>query len=187
MNFDTNIGVICGRWQPFHRGHQEYLLAAASRSKRLLVGITNPDSAQVFNTKACLHRSSRAANPFSYYERLLMISAAAEEMGIQDKLIGCIPFPLGNSNVLASYVPPSATIYVTIYDDWGREKLKLLQQAGWFTKVLWTRTDKERFTSGSEIRELMRRGEPWMHLVPDSVARVINHLNLMGERSPNEN
>ena len=36
-------GMIHGRFQPFHTGHLEYLVAAAARCERLVVGITNPE------------------------------------------------------------------------------------------------------------------------------------------------
>ena len=40
------LGMIHGRFQPFHLGHLAYLRAAAKRAERLLVGITNPDRAR---------------------------------------------------------------------------------------------------------------------------------------------
>ena len=34
------LGMIHGRFQPFHNGHLEYMVAAAARCTRLAVGIT---------------------------------------------------------------------------------------------------------------------------------------------------
>jgi len=42
------LGMIHGRFQPFHTGHLEYLVAAAGRCRRLAVGITNPEGFPVY-------------------------------------------------------------------------------------------------------------------------------------------
>ena len=39
--------MIHGRFQPFHKGHLEYLAGAAERSDEVFVGITNPDPARI--------------------------------------------------------------------------------------------------------------------------------------------
>jgi len=78
-------------------------------------------------TSANSHRSACSANPFSYYERMLMISDITMEIGIESKLIGFVPFPLTTPSLLSSYLPADATIHLTIYDDWGRQKYKILQ------------------------------------------------------------
>jgi cytidyltransferase-like protein len=39
--------MIHGRFQPFHRGHLEYMRGASERCDELWVGITNPDPARV--------------------------------------------------------------------------------------------------------------------------------------------
>ena len=68
--------MIHGRFQPFHHGHLAYLTAAAARCERLLVGITNPDRLRTRPEADDPKRHLPEANPFTYTERLLMVTAA---------------------------------------------------------------------------------------------------------------
>ena len=87
----TDWGMIHGRFQPFHNGHLEYLLAAAARCDRLLVGITNPDRLRTRPEPEDPVRHLPESNPFTYTERLLMTEAAAGAAGLE---ITVIPFPM---------------------------------------------------------------------------------------------
>ena len=71
-----------GVFKLLHNDHLEYILAAKARCKRLVVGITNPDPTLTREDAADRNRSSRTANPLSYYERMLMTEAALLEAGV---------------------------------------------------------------------------------------------------------
>ena len=45
----------------------------------------------------------------------------------------------------------------------------MLESLGCDVEVMWQRTDAERLTSGTEVRDLIRAGKPWEHLVPPFV------------------
>jgi nicotinamide mononucleotide adenylyltransferase len=89
-----------------------------------------------------------------------------------------VPFPINYPHLLKYYVPLDANFFVTVYDDWGREKVKILEQLGVEVEVMWERTLSERLTTGTEVRKLIAIEEEWQHLVPQAVARIIRDLKL---------
>ena len=168
------VAVVHGRFQPLHIGHLEYLLAGARRAARLIVGITNPDPWQSVAEPTDPHRGEPESNPFTFYERYLMVEAALCEHDVTGFRI--VPFPHGFPERLHHYVPADALLLFTIYDAWGEEKARRLSGLGWRTEVMWRRTAK--VTSGTELRRRMREGAGWDHLVPAGTASVIRELRL---------
>ena len=167
----ADVAVVHGRFQPLHLGHLEYLLAGKRRCRLLVVGITNPDPWQIKVEPASPHRNAGTANPFTYYERHLMVEGALREAGVPDDEFRIVPFPHSFPERLHHYLPDDALLLLTIYDSWGEEKLRRFQQLGRPTEVLWRRT--ETVTSGTDIRRRVVAGEPWEHLVPKATAEVV--------------
>lgn len=170
----VDVASVHGRFQPLHLGHVEYLLAGAARCRILVVGITNPDPWQVRAEPTAPHRGDRSANPFTYYERMLMIEGALRESGLPDTAFRIVPFPHGFPERLHHYLPDDAHILLTVYDQWGEEKARRFQELGRRTRVLWRRDST--VTSGTDLRRRLAAGEPWEHLVPPATARVIESL-----------
>jgi len=167
------IGVIHGRFQMLHIGHMEYLLAGKERCDYLLIGIANPDISLTKNSAANPHRSTSLANPLTYYERFQMIMGAMLEAGVERRAFDIVPFPINYPDLLFNYTPLSAKYYMTIYDEWSKEKQLSLQNLGCDIEVMWVRTNAEKVTSGTEVRNRIIRGEEWKQLVPASVFEYI--------------
>lgn len=173
-----DIGVIHGRFQPLHKGHMEYLLAGKSRCKFLYVGITNPDPRLTEDNQANINRSLESSNPFTYYERLLMITESLIEAGVPHSDFAVIPFPINVPELIKYYAPREALYFATIYDEWGKEKISILRSLGLDVDVMWERSNETRVASGTEIRKLMKNGGRWESLVPNAAVAVINKHNL---------
>ena len=165
--------MIHGRFQPFHNGHLEYLRGAVARSKRVFVGITNPDPRRIKEEPSDPLRHLAESNPFTYTERLLMVEEVAADEGIR---VHVIPFPVNEPELWPAYVPTGVTQYLRLFSDWGGTKLERLRAAGYNVVVLDEGAEKE--VSGIEVREAMRSGGDWESLVPPGVARVIRSLGL---------
>jgi nicotinamide-nucleotide adenylyltransferase/phosphinothricin biosynthesis protein PhpF len=165
------VAVIHGRFQPLHLGHLEYLLAGARACNVLVVGITNPDPDQVEFEPSDPGRGTPQANPFTFYERYLMVEGALRDAGIAPEALRIVPFPHGAPERLHQYAPREALHLLTIYDEWGAVKQRRFEDLGCPVHVLWRR--KEKVTSGSEVRRRIREGEPWDHLVPAAVASIV--------------
>ncbi len=163
--------MIHGRFQPFHNGHLEYLRGAAARSDEVFVGITNPDPSRVVPEASDPVRHLPESNPWSYAERMLMVKAAAQDLGLDLARIHPIPFPVNEPELWAAYVPAGVTQYIRLFSDWGGTKLDRLREAGYEVVVLDEGSEKE--VSGVEVRTLLRDGGEWEALVPQGVARVI--------------
>jgi nicotinamide-nucleotide adenylyltransferase len=166
--------MIHGRFQPFHRGHLEYLTRAAERSDELFVGITNPDPARIRPEPSDPLRHLPESNPWSYTERLLMIEAAALEAGVDPAGLHVIPFPVNEPELWPAYVPDGVTQYIRHFSEWGGTKIERLRAAGYEVVVLDEGAEKE--VSGAEVRARLRNGGYWEALVPPAVARVIASL-----------
>jgi cytidyltransferase-like protein len=172
------VAVIHGRFQPLHVGHLEYLLAGKHLCDVLVVGITNPDPELTVFEPSDPTRDSVEANPFSFYERYVMVEAALAASGVPRSEVRIVPFPHGTPGRLRHYAPHDALYLLTIYDRWGDEKLARFERLGLATHVMWRRTSKA--TSGSEVRARIAEGGDWEALVPAAVADVIHQLGIDG-------
>lgn len=175
------VGVVNGRFQVFHDSHVKYVLAGRERCDFLVVGITNPDVTLTADHPANPHRSDPRANPFTYFERAVMIRESLLDLGVTAGEFLIVPFPINRPDLLRNYVPADATFFSTIYDDWGRAKVLTLRSLGLTVEVLWEVNLAEKGHSGAEVRRRMAVGEPWDHMVPRTVAAYIRS-NRLDER-----
>jgi cytidyltransferase-like protein len=166
--------MIHGRFQPFHNGHLEYLRGAAERSDEVVVGITNPDPTRIRPEPDDPLRHLPESNPYSYFERLLMVKAAAADLRLDPTTVHVIPFPVNEPELWPAYVPPGVTQYLRLFSEWGGTKLERLHAAGYEVVVLDRGAEKE--VSGADVRAALREGRDWEALVPPGVARVIHGL-----------
>ena len=171
-------GFIHGRFQVLHNDHLTYLLAGKKECQRLVVGITNPDPSLTKQDDADVSRSDQAANPLTYYERFLMVQAALVEAGLDREEFIIVPFPVNFPELYRYYIPPEATFFLTIYDEWGEKKLSMFESFGLKTKILWRRSQAEKGLTSSEVRQKIVEGKPWQDMVPPSVGRLIVEWNL---------
>jgi len=171
-----DLGVICGRFQPFHLGHAEYLASAKAKCRKLVVGITNPDPGSWVESSEAPHRHLEDSNPFTYFERMAMIRAALPDLGILDSDVAYVPFPLLAPHLLQYYVPKTACIFVTIYASWGATRFDLLRREGFTVEVLWQRVGADRIITGSLVRSAIRKKDLWHHFVPRSTVSVIESI-----------
>ncbi|MDZ4278537.1 MAG: adenylyltransferase/cytidyltransferase family protein [Dehalococcoidia bacterium] len=167
-------GMIHGRFQPFHDGHLEYLRAALGRSEALLVGITNPDPGQVGQEDTSEHRHLPDANPFTFFQRLLMIREVLRDERVSLDSAIIIPFPVNFPDTWRSYLPSDVVHYVRVFSAWEQTKVDRLREYGYRVEVLHPGATKH--VEATEVRRRMAAGEDWRALVPPGVARVIESI-----------
>ncbi|MFX1258813.1 MAG: adenylyltransferase/cytidyltransferase family protein [Promethearchaeota archaeon] len=173
------VGVIHGRFQILHNDHIKYLLAGKQMCKHLVVGITNPDPSLTRDSEVNPHRSTPIANPLTYYERYVMVQAVLLEQGLQFSEFSIVPFPINLPELIKYYVPIDAIFFLTIYDDWGRQKKQFFESLGLNIHVLWEVTLKNKGISSSDIREAMIQGKQWEQFVPISVVQLIKDWDII--------
>lgn len=168
------VGVIHGRFQLLHNDHMKYLLAGKEKCEHLIIGICNPEVDLTKYTEANPHRSKRASNPLTYFERMECIKYSLIEAGISKEEFDIVPFPINFPEKIFNYAPQNAKYYMTIYDEWGEEKLQSLQeQLGLDVDVLWRVTLEEKGISGSDVRKRIQEGKDWKSYVPNFVYQYI--------------
>lgn len=152
--------LFIGRFQPFHKGHLNIINNFSEKYSKIIIGI---GSSQYSNTKE---------NPFSKTERKKMIDKTLKRNNVENYEIIEIP---------DIHNPPKWVNHVeSIYSDFDviitNNKLnqRLFSEKGY--KVVNTKIyDRSNF-SGKEIRQRMKNKTPWKHLVPESVAEVIEQI-----------
>ncbi len=164
-------GCVHGRFQPFHRGHLEYALLAKERCRRLLIGITNPDPTWTTPETANAQRHTVKSNPFTYFERALMLRDSLLGEGLEAWEFVVAPFPIQNPELCRHYVPEGTVHFVRVYSGWEEEKVRRLKAQGFAVEVLGR--GEEKAISGREVRCLIRAGLAWEHLVPTAAVPVI--------------
>jgi cytidyltransferase-like protein len=165
------IGCVHGRFQPFHLGHFEYLCAAEQRSDHLIIGITQyePD---LKDRESPRHRLNSSDNPFSYWERVEIISAALRSARLNLDKFSIVPFPIHMPELIDNFVDSRSIMFTTIYDRWNEEKVRRLEERGFNVCVLWKREIK--IYEGKSVRVAMREDrQQFERLVPVGVAEAV--------------
>jgi cytidyltransferase-like protein len=173
----TRYGMAHGRFQPFHCGHLQYTLAAASRCAHLLIGVTNADPSVILPEETDPERHRPEANLFTFFERQWMVRAALAEAGVDLARVSLAPFPIHHPDRWRFYCPPEAVQFLRVFSAWDLEKLQRFQKMGWRVEVLATGAVKD--ISGSEVRRRLRAGQGWEDLVPPAVAEVLREIGAM--------
>ena len=71
-----------------------------------------------------------------------------------------------------------STHYITIFNKWGHEKVDKLKNEGFNVVVLFEKPISEKKISSTLIRDLIVEGGEWETLVPKSVQKYVEELNL---------
>ncbi len=159
---DASRGLYIGRFQPPHTGHVYVIKSILKEVDEVIIGI---GSAQISHT---------FENPFTAGERILMLKAALREEGIDLSKVYLIPIPDIEMNyVWVRYVMMLVPPFNMVYTNNPLVK-RLFTEAGFDVKTppLFNRETY----SGKLIRQKMVNGEPWEHLVPKAVVRVIREI-----------
>lgn len=168
------VGVIHGRFQLLHNDHMKYLLAGKEKCEHLIIGICNPEVDLTRYTEANPHRSRKGSNPLTYFERMECIKYSLIEAGVSQDEFEIVPFPINFPEKIFNYAPKNAKYYMTIYDEWGEEKLKSLKEdLNLDVDVLWRVPLEEKGISASDIRRLIQEEKEWKQYVPNFVYNYI--------------
>ena len=168
----TSDRLVCvtGRFQPVHADHLRLFARALSDGDRLLVAITNPDPGARRAEPASEHRHRADANPFTYFERLELLSAALADEGVAPERLRFVPFDLSRPEHWPGYVPLCAVQYVGVHGPWEQEKVRRLRAAGY--AVVEVAGDGAR-RSSTTVRAALRAGTGWEQLVPPATVPLL--------------
>jgi nicotinamide mononucleotide adenylyltransferase len=174
----TSLACVTGRFQPVHADHLRLFRLALAASGRLVVAVTNPDPGTLRAEPASSHRHLGEANPFTYFERLELLTAAlGSDEGAGSEMaerVRIVPLDLGRPEHWPHYVPLSAVQYVGVYGPWEREKVRRLAAGGY--RVVEIPGDRRSRRTSTAIREALRAGKGWEPLVPATTVEPLREL-----------
>ena len=172
-------GVIHGRFQVLHNDHVKYIMAGKRLCHNLVIGITNPDIITTGFEKSDPKRDEVLANPLTYYERYIIIKNMMLENSVDFKQISIVPFPINYPDMYKQYLPMDGVFFLTIYDDWGRQKLKYFKSLNLKYHVLWEISYEEKGISSTDIRSDMLNNKKWQDRVPESTQQLLVEWNIV--------
>ncbi len=163
------VGVVFGRFQPFHLSHMAALKRCSEKVDEMIVLVSDLPLLRYGHSPKML---SRAENPFDYKDRKEMIERAlVDEAGIMEDKFSVHPF----LKYLFDMHRRDADQNIYIIADHG--KLSKYLKAAFRSKGRKASTygnGAETGVHATEIRALIRAGREWEGLVPKSTADVVH-------------
>ena len=157
--------LLVGRFQPIHNGHIEVIEQILREVDELVIGI---GSAQESHT---------LENPFTAGERVLMISKALAERGVDVSKVHIIPIPdVKNNSIWVSHVRSLCPPFSIAYSGNALVQ-RLFVEAGF--EVRSPPPFKREEYWGTEVRDRMLKGGHWEELVPRAVVEVVREINAL--------
>lgn len=153
-----SVGLLIGRFQPFHYGHKYLIEQALSFCDKIVIGIGSANK----------HGKD---NPFSYAERKRMVSLFLEKEEIGDKVLKIFPSPdIPDDNAWLKDVLGKAGKFDVVVGDneWVNN---IFEKAGY--TVLRIGHFKRNLYEGEKIRELFDRDAGWKDRIPSYIHDII--------------
>lgn len=176
-------GIVHGRFQPFHKGHLNYVLAALDCFDDLVIGITDPEPIAIVEEIMDSNHHLPCANLFTYYERLEMIrESLLDTIKLAEfQKIKIVPFPIHHMDRWHFYLPMEATHLVYVRDSWDREKADRFESMGYEVILIdWFAQTQITEISGAMVREMMQKGDDRFYdHIPDGTRRTIEKYGLL--------
>lgn len=153
-------GFFTGRFQPFHHGHAAFVDTMTDDVDEVVIAIGSAG------------RSHTVKNPFTAGERLRMIEASVAELAAQHYVVPVTDLP--RHAVWVSHVESFCPAFDVVYTN-NPLVDRLFAEAAYDVRGMEL-IDRDQY-QGTEIRRRMMSGDSWRHLVPDSVAAVIDEID----------
>lgn len=152
------IGLVVGRFQPFHLGHLYLIREALKHSDKIVIaaGSSNVEDAN---------------NPLSYETRVKMLENVIENEHLEDKVLKIVPSPDNpNDDIwLKDLLKNTGKFDIEIgNNDWTND---VLENAGY--DVLRVPYFKRELYQGVLIRKLFKENGNWQSRVPDYLVDLI--------------
>lgn len=158
----VKIGLLIGRFQPFHLGHLSAVKQALEKVDFLHIGI---GSSQISRT---------AENPFTAKERAEMIKDSLLEAGVPHDRFDITPIPDINDNPawpahVRKLIPDGFTVVFVgepnalvrkLFEKYDNAKIVIVK--------------KEINISATEVRERIKKGSDWQKNLPKATVEIIS-------------
>ena len=152
------VGLVVGRFQPFHKGHLYLIEKALEVSDRIIIAI---GSSNIRNKE----------NPLNYKTRVEMLKKVITEESLEDRVLKIIPSPDDPSDdVWLEKLLKKAGKFDIAFgnNDWTND---ILEKEGY--KVIKVSFLNRKIYQGVIIRRLFKKGKDWEERVPPYLAGFI--------------
>lgn len=171
---EVDYPIFAGRFQPFHNGHYWVVKEILKEAGRCVLGIVNPDPEHPPDpTYPTFHRPF---NPFSYWERLIMIREVLIEDGLLDNVY-MVPLwhPRTGVETDKAFLPRRRH-WVIPDQPSDISRVSDLLKLGEHVETIELPTDIKMIQE-NDIRASLSSREDWASQVPNKVAEWIRRFN----------
>ena len=152
------VGIVIGRFQPFHKGHAHLIDRALRLCNKLIIGIGSSNTID-------------KDNPFSYEKRLEMVTRFIENEKLQHRIEKIVPIPdvPNDDEWLKLTIKNAGKFDVALgNNDWVNG---IFKERG--IGIIEFPFYKRHLLEGTKIRDLMQAGKPWRDRVPSIISKII--------------
>ena len=162
-----------GRFQPPHNGHIRYILAALKHAQHLYIGICTPEVCSEEEMARTGYPCVPRLNPFSYQERVEMITIALDAEHVERSRYTCIPFPSDYKN-LDQLILRDTVFLMSVTGASDKEKISYIKKLGYKAKAIITIPETEKRERSGTVRNSAADGAAlWKTMVPPAIADYI--------------
>ena len=156
------VGLLIGRFQPYHFGHMAAIEYALKKVDHLYILVGSSQ------------KSHESRNPFTAGERILMIRNALIDKKVDAKRYLIIPIPdaIGHA-VWTAFIDQVVPKYDIVFSN-NDLTIQLFREKG--VQVIEPPLFKRKNYSATEVRRRIIANEDWKSLVPTSVVKVIEPI-----------
>ena len=154
----ASLGLVVGRFQPFHLGHLHLLREALKHANKLIIAV---GSSNVTDNN----------NPISYIDRVKMLEKVIEEEGLDGKIEKIVPSPDDpNDEIWLQKLLENAGKFDLVVgnNDWTND---ILEKSGF--RVIKVPYFKRELYQGYLVRKLFREGGNWQVRVPKYLLKFV--------------
>ena len=154
------VGLVIGRFQPFHNGHKYLIKKALENVEKVIIDI---GSANILNKD----------NPFTFEQRKKMVEEFIKQEKLEDRVLKIVPtddIPDNDEWAVKTLAACGQKIDVIISNNDSGVNVFFEKTGPEIMKVPYY---KRYLLEGTRIRNLMREGKTWEDRVPDYLVSQI--------------
>jgi nicotinamide-nucleotide adenylyltransferase len=153
-------GLLLGRFQPFHKGHEQVVERIAEEVDEVVIGIGSADA------------SHSVRNPFTAGERIVMITNVLEAFAVTSYVVPIED--LDRNAVWVGHAESMCPPFDVVYSN-NPLVIRLFTEAGYEVRDTEL-ADRDRL-QGAEIRKEIVQGNAWRDRVPRPVVDAIEEID----------
>lgn len=154
------VGLLIGRFQPFHKGHLWLIKHAFKSADKLVIGVGSVNA-------------KNQDNPLDYGQRKKILELVIDNENLKDKVRNIVPLDdfYNDKKWFDNTLRQAGQVDVVIgNNEWVNS---IFEKRGY--PILRVGYYKRYLLEGEKIRRLMREGRKWKNRIPDYLLRITDY------------